>query len=124
MCALFVAWATTYVNDSDGAGRAAEGHLDGDPIVHIRVLAKISAAELTNLVMETGCEEPVFDLLESRCGKLDRIRTRLNGIDVVLVVCSPQCVPEDGHDLVRGTPVSLADRDGVDALRERLLGAG
>ena len=25
MCALFVAWATTYVNDSDGAGRAAEG---------------------------------------------------------------------------------------------------
>ena len=74
--------------------------------------------------METGCEEPVFDLLESRCGKLDRIRTRLNGIDVVLVVCPLERVAEDGHDLVRGTPVSLADRDGVDALRERLLGAG
>ena len=35
------------------AGRAAEGLLDGDPIVHIRVLAKISVAELTNLIMET-----------------------------------------------------------------------
>lgn len=105
------------------AGRAAEGNLDGDPVVNLRVLAEITPAALVNLIMETGCDEPMFDVLNSRHGKLDRIRTRLSGVDVVLVICPPARVPVDENNLVRGTPVNVIDHVEVVALRESLLGA-
>ena len=105
------------------AGRAAGGLLDGDPVVHIRVLAEMPPAEVVHLIMETGCEEPRIELLKSRVGKLDRIRTQLDGVEVVLTLCPPQRGgTTESLDLVLATPIRMADRDAVMELLEAFRG--
>ena len=105
------------------AGRAASGQLDGDLILHLRVLAAIDEAELAAVVVDAGTEEPRFDAMDSRHGRLRRLRTEFDGVEVHLVICPPGSVPGDRPvNLVRGEPVDLLDADGVDDRRRRMLG--
>ena len=105
------------------AGRAAGGSLDGDPIMHLRVLADISDAELAQVVVDAGAREPAFETVKSRHGRLQKIRTDHGGIFLHLLICPPGQVPRDqSQDLVRGHGVALLDVDGVMALRASLAG--
>lgn len=105
------------------AGRAAAGSLDGDPIMHLRVLADIGDAELAQVVVDAGAREPTFRTVKSLHGRLAQICTDSGGIPLQLLICPPGEVPGDRPvDLVRGHGVALLDVEGVMALRASLAG--
>ena len=82
----------------------------------------MSDAELAAVVVEAGAEEPAFDAMSSLHGKLRRLHTRLDGLEVRLVICPPETVPGDEPmNLARRESIPLLDADGVTALRDRML---
>ena len=104
------------------AGRAAAGLLDGDLILHLRVLAAIHEAELAAVVVGAGTEEPRFDVVDSRHGRLRRLRTKMDGVEIHLLICPPGSVPGDREvNLVRGEPIVLLDADEVSKQHHRML---
>ena len=105
------------------AGKAAAGRIEELGVVHVRVLATIKPAELADLLVGIGCDEPAFDLLQTSLGKLERIRTRLRGVEVCLVVCPPEKTGSRGNtNLITGMPVSIATVDEVAQLLESIRG--
>lgn len=94
-------------------GRAARALLDADPILRIRVHGATSIGELARRLVDAGYEEPVFQVVRTRWGRLERIRFREQGVECVVTRCPPAQVLDSTIDLVTGRPVHRADLEQV-----------
>lgn len=95
------------------AGRAAQGLLDGDPSLHLRVETNRSIGELAAVLVERGFPEPEFDSMKCMVGRLDRLCFDDDGVEVSLVRCPPAQVSPGRRDLVTGEPVAMLDEEGL-----------
>jgi hypothetical protein len=71
------------------AGRAAEGHFDGDPGLHIRMRTERSIAEIARAIAAFGYEasEATFPALESLHGRLSQMHWVEDGLRIVITRC-------------------------------------
>ena len=99
------------------AGRAARGHVDADPTLHVRLLGEASIGDVAAVLVEQGYEEPAFETLHGIWGRLDRIRFREGGVECVITRCPPRQVADPTRDLATGGAVPLLT---LEALRTRL----
>jgi len=91
------------------AGRAAQGLLDGDPSLSLRVETARPIGELAEVLVGFGFPEPEFDSMKCQVGRLDRLRFHDEGVEVTLVRCPPAQVSPGRRDLVTGEPVATLD---------------
>ncbi len=89
------------------AGRAAAGRLDGEIDLHIRAATRASIGELAEALVSEGFEEPRFETVEARCGRLDRLRFDQDGVEVCVTRCPPGQVAPGRTDLVTGRPIEV-----------------
>lgn len=102
-------------------GRAAKGQVDADPTCRIRVETTRTDAELADLIVAAGYEEPRFETVDSRFGRLSAIVVDDDGVTHRVMRCPPSMrIPFD-RDLRSGHPIPSVDLDGlrraIDALR-------
>lgn len=101
-------------------GRAAEGHFDGDPALHVRMLAEHTIGEIAEAMTTFGYElhDATFPTMESRYGRLSQLQwLDAGGIKVTLTRCHNRHVFDDHRDLHTGKPVP---RLSLSELRARL----
>jgi hypothetical protein len=104
------------------AGRAARGQIEGDCRLHLRVETEVAIGVLAAALVDHGFDEPSFDSFDarsasSRCGRLHRLATGRDDVELVVVRCPPRQVVPGGFDLVRGRPTSTLD---LESLIERI----
>lgn len=102
------------------AGRAAGGRLDGEVDLHIRASTAATVGELAEVMVAEGFEEPRFETVEARCGRLDRLRFDQDGIEVCVTRCPPGQVVPGRADLVTGRPIDVLDLAELDRIIEDL----
>lgn len=102
------------------AGRAAQGLLDGDPSLHLRVETNRSIGDLAATLVGFGFPEPEFDSMTCTVGRLDRLRFEDEGIEVSIVRCPPSQVAPGRRDLVTGKPVATLDEAALRRAIDRL----
>jgi hypothetical protein len=90
-------------------GRAARGWVDGDPRLHLRAFTKARIGAIAAVLVAAGFEEPQFDTLVCRVGRLDRLRFEHEGVEVDLVRCPPGQVRDEPRDLVSGAALPMLD---------------
>ena len=102
------------------AGRGAAGRLDGDPTLHLRVSTASAIGVIAAALVEAGFAEPTFETLNATCGRLDRLRSAAEGVEVVVVRCPPGQIRPGRVDLVTGRPTTVLEREALDAAIEDL----
>jgi len=85
-------------------GRAARGQLDADPSVRVRYHGSAEIGEIAAVLVDAGFDEPTFEVLESRWGRLSQLRFRDGDVECVIVRCPPAQVTDSSLDLVTGRP--------------------
>ena len=89
-------------------GRAAKGQIDAGVTIHIRLYTKASVGDLARTLVESGYEEPTFETVNTRHGRLNRLRLTEEGTEVVLTRCLPRMTPTADRDLFTGRPIKTA----------------
>lgn len=92
-------------------GRAARGQLDADPSIRVRYHGDAGIDEIAAVIVDAGFEEPTFETLPTRWGRLSQLRFQEGGMACVVVRCPPTQVTDSSTDLVTGAPlrrISLA----------------
>ena len=89
-------------------GRVAKGLIDAGVTIHIRLYTRAPIAEMARALVGFGYEEPDFETLDTRHGRLNRIRLADDGIDVVMTRCLPEMAAEARFDLFSGRPIETA----------------
>lgn len=102
------------------AGRAAAGRLDGEVDLHIRAATRATVGALAAALVSEGFEEPRFETVEARCGRLDRLRFDQDGVEVCVTRCPPGQVAPGRTDLVTGRPIEVLDLAELDRVIEDL----
>lgn len=101
-------------------GRGAKGQFDADAELHLRVYTRADISTIAQVLVDDGCEEPQFQTVESRVGRLNRIMFLEEGIEVSLTRL-PTSMREgklnEQVDLFTGKPISALD---LAMLRQRL----
>jgi hypothetical protein len=100
-------------------GRAARGQIDAGVTIHLRVYTRRPIRDIVENLVAYGYEEPGFETAETRFGRLDRIRFREEGCEVVLTRCLPDTAGQLKRDLFTGRPIATAT---AGELRRRLAG--
>jgi len=98
-------------------GRGARGHFDGDSVIRVRFHGHADIGEIAALLVEAGFEEPSFETLESRWGRLSQLRFNNGEVVCVITRCPPTQVLDPALDLVTGHPTRRVD---LHALRRTL----
>ena len=88
-------------------GRAAKGQIDAGVTLHLRVYTRRPIREIVESLVAYGYEEPSFETAETRFGRLDRIRFREEGCQVVLTRCLPEMAGQMNRDLFTGRPIAM-----------------
>jgi hypothetical protein len=91
------------------AGRAAAGRLDGEVELHIRASTRVPIGVLAEALVSEGFEEPRFEVVEARCGRLDRLCFDQDGVEVHVTRCHPRQVTPSREDLITGRPIEVLD---------------
>lgn len=99
------------------AGRAAQGKIDGPGAAHMRVYTRATIGEIAALLVDVECPEPAFETVDSRHGRLERLRVDVDGQSLVLTRCQPELWGDRQHDLVTGARIATASREAFAALR-------
>lgn len=99
------------------AGRAAAGHFDADPHLHVRVGSDLSITQIAASLVSLGYEEPAFATAESRRGRLDQLRFAEGGLPITVTRLPPSFDAADPVDLFTGAPVEIATVEGLRRLR-------
>lgn len=86
-------------------GRAARGQVDADPHLRIRFLGDAPISEIARRLVEHGYEEPVFEVIETRWGRLERLCFREQDVRCSITRCPPAQVRRPEEDLFTGRPV-------------------
>jgi hypothetical protein len=89
-------------------GRAAEGLVDGGVTVHVRVYTEAPIGDVAGTLTELGYEEPSFETVNTRLGRLSRMRLEDEGIELVLTRCLPHMADSAHLDLFSGRPIKTA----------------
>jgi hypothetical protein len=98
-------------------GRAARGQIDGGVTLHIRLYTRVDVAQVAQRLVDFGYDEPGFDTVNTRYGRLNRLQVEDEGLKLVLTRCPPQMRRDAGSDLFTGRPVpALTLKDLRDAL--------
>jgi len=98
-------------------GRAAQGHIDAGVTIHIRLYTRTSISDLARSLIDFGYEDPAFQTIETRFGRLSQIKLSDEGYDIVLTRCMPEHRAHSDIDLVTDQPIRTAS---LAALRRRL----
>jgi hypothetical protein len=101
-------------------GRAAAGRLDGEIRLHIRASTRVPIGVLAEALVSEGFEEPRFEVVEARCGRLDRLSFDQDGVEVCVTRCHPRQVTLAREDLVTGRPVEVLELAELERVIERL----
>ena len=99
------------------AGRAAQGHIDGGVTVHIRLYTEAPIGDLARTLVGFGYDEPAFETVNTRLGRLNRLRLDDDGVSIVLTRCPPHLAETAHLDLFSGRPIKTAT---LSELRRRL----
>ena len=102
-------------------GRAARGQLDADPVIRVRFHGHTEIGEIAAVLVDAGFEEPSFETLESRWGRLSQLRFREGDVECVVVRCPPTQVTDSSLDLVTGHQIR---RVSIEELRRELDAPG
>ncbi len=94
-------------------GRAAKGQIDAGVMVYIRLYTKVPVGDLARTLVESGYEEPTFETVNTRHGRLNRLRLTEEGTEVVLTRCLPRMVATTHLDVFTGRPIKTATLDEV-----------
>jgi hypothetical protein len=94
--------------DSLLVGRAARGLIDGGVTVHVRLYTDAPIGDLAAALVEFGYEEPAFATVNTRLGRLNRVRFEDDGIELVLTRCLPNMAASGDRDLFSGRPIRTA----------------
>ncbi len=100
-------------------GRAAQGHIDGGVTVHIRLYTEAPIGDLARTLVGFGYDEPAFETVNTRLGRLNRLRLDDDGVSIVLTRCPPHLTETAHLDLFSGRPIKTAT---LSELRRRLAG--
>ncbi len=98
-------------------GRAAKGQIDAGVTIHIRIYTKSQIAEIGQMLVDFGYDEPTFETADATMGRLNRIRLMEDGIEIVLTRCLPEMIKDAQVDLFRGQPIETAT---LEELRDML----
>jgi len=90
------------------AGRAAKGQVDAGAALHIRAYTATSIGEIARMLVDQGYDEPEFDTINTRWGRLNRLSFDENGIDVTITRCTPGMRREAGENLFEPGRVEIA----------------
>jgi hypothetical protein len=94
-------------------GRAALGHFDLDPAVHIRVTTSLPTATIAQALFDAGFDDPTCRSIETRHGRLDEISFAGEYAQYRIVRIPPRMGVDRDRDLVRGKPVEHSDFSGI-----------
>jgi len=89
-------------------GRAARGLIDGGVTVHVRLYTHASIGDAAAALVDFGYDEPAFETVNTRLGRLNRIRFEDDGIELVLTRCLPDMVGSADRDVFSGRPIRTA----------------
>jgi hypothetical protein len=101
-------------------GRAASGHFDLDPAVHIRVMTELPVSTLAQALFNAGFEDPLCRSVESRHGRLDEIAFAGEYASYSILRVPPRMGVDPNRDLMRGKPVEHADFTALTRQLERI----
>jgi len=98
-------------------GRAAKGQIDAGVTIHIRIYTKSQIAEIGQMLVDFGYDEPAFETADATVGRLNRIRLVEEGIEIVLTRCLPEMLKDAQVDLFKGQPIETVT---LEELRDML----
>jgi hypothetical protein len=101
-------------------GRAALGHFDLDPVVHIRVTTALPVSTIAQALFDAGFDDPSCRSIETRHGRLDEIAFAGEHARYSVVRVPPRMAVDPDRDLVKGRPVEHVDFSGVTRQLARL----
>ena len=94
-------------------GRAAQGQIDAGVTVHVRLYAETAIGAVAEVLVEHGYDEPAFETVNTRLGRLSRIRLEEDGLELVVTRCLPHMARTADRDLFSGRPIKTATLDEV-----------
>ena len=77
-------------------GRAAEGHIDAWLRVYVRFYTETPIGEVADVLVAFGYDEPAFETVSTRVGRLNRLILDDDGVEVVVTRCLPR-MAENAH---------------------------
>lgn len=89
------------------AGRTAKGQIDAGATAHIRLYTVEDIGELARLLVEHEYEEPAFDTINTRWGRLNRLRFQEQDVQVSVTRCRPDMRAEAGVNLHDGSRIEV-----------------
>ncbi|MFN9126374.1 MAG: hypothetical protein ACK5WD_11155 [bacterium] len=101
-------------------GRAALGHFDLDPVVHIRVVTSLPVSTIAQSLFDAGFDDPACRSIETRHGRLDEVAFAGEYAQYSVVRIPPRMAVDRDRDLVKGKPVEHVDFSGVTRQLARL----
>ncbi len=101
------------------AGRAVRGQIDAGVTLHVRLYTRVDAGELARTLVEFGYDEPGFETVNTRYGRLNRLRLTDEGVEIVVTRCLPEMIRDARLDLFTGKPVPTATLEEVRGLLEK-----
>lgn len=96
---------------TDGApaylmGRAAGGLVDGPLTLHFRVYTNATSTDLAAALVDLGAVEPVFDTIETRSGRVDRLTFEEPEGRYSVIRCPPALDLDPHRHLWRDEPIT------------------
>lgn len=103
-------------------GRGAKSQVDGGVTLHIRVYTETPIEELAEMLEEADYEPPTIETVNTRFGRLNRLRFEDDDQPVTVTRCLPDMANENAGkakaiDLFTGKKIAMM---GLEALRGRL----
>jgi hypothetical protein len=92
-------------------GRGARGQFDGGASLHVRLYARAELADVAQLLVDEGFAEPAFETSETVHGRVNRLRTELDGVELVVARCLPEWWEDRARDLVTGRRTATRSLD-------------
>ncbi|MFM7051654.1 MAG: hypothetical protein ACKOYN_05920 [Planctomycetota bacterium] len=101
-------------------GRAARGHFDLDPTVHVRVVTSLAAGRLADHLSRAGLGDAACGALRSRYGMLDQLVLDGAQAEFRILRIPPRMKVDPDRDVVRLDRVDHAAFSEVSGLLDRL----
>jgi hypothetical protein len=98
-------------------GRGAKGQLDGDLVLHVRIYTDAPIKELAQTLVDLGYDEPKFETVNTRHGRLNRLRFEDDDAEILLTRCLPAMLKSAQQDLFTNAPIATLT---LKQLREQL----
>lgn len=88
-------------------GRAARGHTDADPVLHVRAYTRAPIARIAQALVDSGLPEPEIRTVETLRGRANQLRFALPACTLVVLRCLPEWARGTPTDLVTGRATTV-----------------